>query len=248
MEEALGNYIKNYNLNDPDINYKYHHSYRVMKNAVFLAEVLNLSKEDKKLAQVIGLYHDIGRFEQDKLYNSFNDNKNFDHAEYGVKVLFEQNLIKQIPIEEKYYHIIEKAIKNHNKFQIEEGLNEQELLHSKIIRDADKIDIVYAASEKIFSAKVLSYEDENVVIRDEIKEEFYSNKTIKTSSKKGQKTNSEKVLSYLALIFDLNFKESAQYILDNKIIENFYNSLKNKEKYQEYFSYAIKYLKEMTKC
>ena len=40
-----------------------------------------------------------------------NDNKTFDHADYGVKVLFEQNLIKQIPVEEKYYNTIEKAVR-----------------------------------------------------------------------------------------------------------------------------------------
>lgn len=35
------------------------------------AEGLKLSEEDCKLAQVIGLLHDIGRFEQLKRYDSF---------------------------------------------------------------------------------------------------------------------------------------------------------------------------------
>lgn len=248
MEEALENYIKNYDMDDPDINYKYYHSYRVMKNSSVLAEALNLSEQDKKIALIIGLYHDIGRFEQDKLYDTYNDNKTFDHADYGVKILFEQNLIKQIPVEEKYYHIIEKAVKNHNKYQIEEGLSKDELLHVKIIRDSDKIDILYAASEKMLTKKALNYEDETFKISDEIKKQFYSKKTIKRSTKQGMKTNSEKALSYLALIFDLNFKQSAEYLLENKIIENFYKVLKNKEKYQEYFTFAINYLKEMEKC
>jgi putative nucleotidyltransferase with HDIG domain len=78
----------------------------------------NLSEEDKRLAHIIGLYHDIGRFEQDKVFNSFYDIKTFDHGDYGVEVLFEQGLIREIPIEEKYYKIIEKAIKNHNKYNI----------------------------------------------------------------------------------------------------------------------------------
>lgn len=100
MEEALKKYIKNYDTSDPDIKYKYYHSYRVMENSSVLAEALNLSEQDKKIALIIGLYHDIGRFEQDKLYDTYNDIKKFDHADYGVKVLFEQNLIKQIPVEE----------------------------------------------------------------------------------------------------------------------------------------------------
>ena len=219
-----------------------------MKNSEFLANKLNLSEIDKKLAKMIGLYHDIGRFEQDKRYNSFNDSKQFDHADYGVEILFKQNIIKQIPIEEKYYHIIEKSIKNHNKYQIEENLTKEEMQHAKIIRDADKIDILYAASEKLLTPKALDLTKAKEDIRESIKQEFYKEKTIKTSSLTGKKTESEKVLSYLALVFDLNYKISADYILEHKIIDNFYNNLKDKEKYKEYFEHINKYLKEMITC
>ena len=41
MEEALKKYIKNYDTSDPDIKYKYYHSYRVMENSSVLAEALN---------------------------------------------------------------------------------------------------------------------------------------------------------------------------------------------------------------
>ena len=219
-----------------------------MKNSEYLSNKLNLSKTDKELAKIIGLYHDIGRFEQDKRYNSFNDKKTFDHGDYGVEILFKQNLIKQIPIKEKYYHIIEKSIKNHNKYKIEDNLTKEELTHAKLIRDADKIDILYAASQKLLTTKALDLTKDKTTIRNEIKEEFYNNKQIKTSALLGKKTESEKIISYLALIFDLNYNESIKYILKNKIIDNFYNNLINKEKYKEYFEYAKNYLKERIKC
>ena len=60
-------YVFKYDMNDPDINYKYHHSYRVMDAMEILAIKLNLPEKDIHLAKVIGLLHDIGRFEQDKL-------------------------------------------------------------------------------------------------------------------------------------------------------------------------------------
>lgn len=248
MNKALENYIKNYDMTDQDIKYKYNHSYRVMNNSEFLAKKLKLDKTNTKLAKIIGLYHDIGRFEQDKRYDSFNDTKTFDHADYGVEVLFKQNIIKQIPVEEKYYHIIEKSIKNHNKYKIEDNLTQEELVHARIIRDADKIDILYSASEKFLASKFLDLTKEKEEIRNEIKKEFYNNKQIKTSALLGKKTESEKIISYLALIFDLNYKESIKYILDNKIIDNFYNNLKGKEKYKKYFDYAKNYLKERVKC
>ena len=33
MNKALENYIKNYDMTDQDIKYKYNHSYRVMNNS-----------------------------------------------------------------------------------------------------------------------------------------------------------------------------------------------------------------------
>ena len=66
--------------------------------------------------------------------------KKIEHAEFGVKVLFEDNLITKFIEDRKYDNIISKAIYNHNKFKIEDNLNDIELLHCKIIRDADKID------------------------------------------------------------------------------------------------------------
>lgn len=49
-------------------------------------------------------------------------------------------MIKNFIEDCQYYEIIKKSIENHSRLAIEKGLNERELLHSKIIRDADKLD------------------------------------------------------------------------------------------------------------
>lgn len=247
ISKAFEKYTKKYDMEDMDINYKYYHSYRVMEYSNYLSEKLNLSKEDKRLAIIIGLYHDIGRFEQDKLFDSYVDTKGFNHGDYGETILIEQELIKEIPVEEGYYSLIAKAVKNHNKYDIEKGLDEHELFHAKLIRDADKLDILNYMSLGKFRKKSFDYADNSFNIRDEIKEEFFKKQQIHIKNKPN-KTNSEKAVIMLALIFDLNFKETAEYILENKIIENLYNILINKENYKEYFDLATKYLKEMIKC
>ena len=43
-----------------------------------------------------GLLHDIGRFEQLKRYQSFIDSQTIDHANLGVTILFDDNLIEKI--------------------------------------------------------------------------------------------------------------------------------------------------------
>ena len=46
--------------------------------------------------------------------------------------------------------VILKAVKNHNKFEIENNLNDKELLFTKMIRDTDKIDIYKKFSWGLF--------------------------------------------------------------------------------------------------
>ena len=93
ISKVFDNYVSRYDSEDSDISYKYYHSYRVMNHAKYLSEKLNLSKEDQELATIIGLFHDIGRFEQDKLFDSYIETKEFDHGDYGEKVLLKQGLI-----------------------------------------------------------------------------------------------------------------------------------------------------------
>lgn len=247
ISKVFENYTSKYDINDKDISYKYYHSYRVMEFAKYIANKKNLSTIDKKLSTIIGLYHDIGRFEQDRLFNSYTDTEQFDHADYGEELLINKELIKQIPIEESYYKLIAKSVKNHNKYKIEEGLNEQELFHAKLIRDADKLDILYYMSERKFISQSFDYENSTFDIRDSIKEEFFNKQQIYIKDKPN-KTNSEKAVIILALTFDLNFKETAEYILENHILENIYNVLPNKENYKEYIALANKHLKELVKC
>lgn len=102
------NYVKDYNPNDPKIALKIAHIERVSQKARLISENLRLEEEDIRLAELIGILHDIGRFEQIRKYNTFMDKDSVNHAEYGVKVLFEDGLIRKFIIEDKYDNIIKK--------------------------------------------------------------------------------------------------------------------------------------------
>lgn len=244
ISKIFDNYTHRYDSQDEDIEYKYYHSYRVMDYSKFLADKLNLSKEDRNLATIIGLFHDIGRFEQDKKYDSYIDTKEFDHGDYGEKILLKQGAIEQLPVAYEDYPLVGKAVRYHNKYAIGDGLDERELLHAKIVRDADKLDIIdYMPRNKVI-LKVYKSNSDSFSIKDSIKEEFFQKKSINLKDKES-KTENEQVIIILALVFDLNFKYTAQYIKDNGILETFYNSLPNKEKYKEYFDLAKNHIKEM---
>ena len=113
-------FVSNYDIGNERIKLKYNHSYRVMKLSEKYSKKIGFSKEDIELAKIIGLLHDIGRFEQVKLYNTFNDKESVDHALLGVKLLFEDGLISKFWDKEEDYEIIKYSILNHNKYLLEE--------------------------------------------------------------------------------------------------------------------------------
>ena len=239
VKEAFDKYVSDFDFKVDGIEYKYYHSYRVQKYSEKISEMLNLGLKDKKLASDIGLLHDIGRFHQLEKYNSFCDKK-FDHADYGAKILFEDNLILNYDINKCDYEIVKKAIRNHNKYQIEDGLNERELFFAKLVRDADKIDILNAFS----SIRVLEICECDEEISPSVREEFFNNITVRNVNVKNK---NDKIISMLAFLFDINFEVSYRIIKEEDFINKFYDAIKHKEIFKEYFDYANKYLDEVLK-
>ncbi len=237
--DSFDNYAMKFDLKEKMIAYKYQHSYRVMKECNNIAKYLKLTDEGIYLAEVIGLLHDIGRFHQWTEYKTFNDGKYFDHADYGVKILFQDNLIKDYDVDKSYYDIISVSIKNHNKYKIDESVkNKEELLYSKIIRDADKLDILYAFS----NPRILELEEDDKDVSKELKEAFFKHKQISYNK---LDSKNDRIIGLVAFIYDLNFQYSKDKILNDKYLDSMYRSLKNKKLFKEYFDEAKKYLKEV---
>lgn len=245
-KKAFKEYVKEYDIKDEKIKLKIAHIERVAQIAKKLAEDLKLSEEDIKLAELIGLLHDIGRFEQARKYNTFVDKDSINHGEYGVKILFEDRLIKKFIKDNQYDEIIKLAILNHNKNDIEEGLNEEEKLHAKIIRDADKTDIFYILTVDDKKAIWESSDLSNDEISDEIYREFIEDKVI---NYKERKTSADILVSHFAYVYDFNFKETKQIILKNNYLDLLYkrfkfNNKETEERYNKIFQIAKKYLEE----
>ena len=227
-EKAFKEYLKNYNVEDGSIALKVRHTYEVVRKSEHIATGLNLDKENIELAKIIAILHDIGRFEQIKIYKEFNDKK-IEHAEFGIKVLFEDNLIRKFVEDKKYDEIISKAIYNHNKFKIEDNLSDVELLHCKIIRDADKLDNFRVKQEdkmenifpKIYNEKTINYEN----ISTKVYEDFMRHKCIKLDDRK---TIVDYWVCVIAFIFDLNFDISLQYVKE----KNYINTLIDRIQYK----------------
>ena len=246
-EKSFQEYLKNYDINDGSIALKIKHTYEVVKKSEYIANGLRLDKENIELAKIIALLHDIGRFEQIKEFGEFNDKK-IEHAEFGVKVLFDNGLIRNFINEDKYDSIIYKAIYNHNKYKIKKNLNEKELLHCRIIRDADKLDNFRVKEKdkiedmfpKIYNENTINYE----TVSEKVYEDFIQHKCIKLEDRK---TIIDYWVCVIAFIFDLNFNISLQYVKENNYIDVLvdrieYKNKNTKQKMEDIRKCANKYI------
>lgn len=219
IKKAQENFIKftkNYDLEEKNIKTKQTHSIRVMNIMKKLAEGIGLNQEDTELAKLIGLLHDVGRFDQYKKYKTFKDYLSIDHADLGVEILFNQNEIKEYTNDEKYYEIIKKAIANHNKYELNTNeLTEREEIFCKLIKDADKIDIMYEGMEIFWKDKETELEEQEIC--DEVYESFLNKKLVKNEIKKNEL---DKMVGMLSFIYDFNFEQSYRYIKEKQFIEN----------------------------
>lgn len=200
------------------INRKIGHTMEVMHLSGKIAEELKLSEEEKDLATLIGLLHDIGRFKQAQNTNSCKDSENSDHASIGVYILFEENMIQEfIPDTRKYDNIIRNAVGEHSRFSINENLTDIEMKFAKIIRDADKLDIYRLLSEGAFfdMAKSSGFSD-NTHFTSEVLEAFYNNKQLPRNK---LKTTLDYFLNTIAFVYDINYNISFKILKEKRYLE-----------------------------
>lgn len=250
-KQAFKRFIKKYeNQADLGFNSKIIHTYKVAENAKELAKSLNLNKEDIELAELIGILHDIGRFEELKVTGRF-DSISFNHAEYGAEILFKKGLIREFIDDNKYDNIIKIAILNHNRFEIEDNLDERTLLHCKIIRDSDKIDVFRKKQEDKIEEillKIASTREE--IEKSNISESVYNSVIdLECVKLRDRKVPLDYYICILAFVFDLNFDISYKIVKEknyiNNLIDRFdYKNSDTKEKMKNIKTIMNKFIDE----
>ena len=236
VKEKFLEYVNCFDVNNSEIALKIEHSMQTGELANTFAFLLKLNKEETELIKVISILHDIGRFEQLAEYHTYSDYKSVDHGDLGVKILFEDGLIKKFIETRECDEIIYDAIKIHNKYEIPHSIADKNLKFVKLIRDIDKIDIFRVmTTHKVNELKA--------PMRDVTLKTFYNKKTLLN---KDCKNTSDKTINQMALIFDLNFKESIDVLNDNQYYKNFIDSIDVSKKNEEEFNKMKKFVRDNT--
>ncbi len=268
-EKIFLNYLKQYDQNDDKIHLKIVHTWGVVQAIDFIVSDMNLKEEDKELARLIALLHDIGRFEQLKKYHTFDDTV-MPHAQCSVDILFRDGLIREFVADRNLDTIIYNAIRLHGVYRIDDSmyrlyrkqdikeweknlpvLKDEELLnrvklHTKLIRDADKVDNfrVKSMEEVRTMVDVTEYELGNEAITESIYDTFMAHTPILNSSRV---THMDMWVSYLGYLFDFNFNSGLKYILEqdyiNKIVDRIsYTNQDTRKKMEAIRKEALSYI------
>ncbi len=217
-KKVFDEYVSNYDPTVGRIKLKIEHIKRVAENIKNIALEQDLDSEQIKLAEIIGLLHDIGRFEQVRLYDTFSDKISVNHGEYGVKVLFKDGLINKFKLSEKDKEIVKLAILNHNRDKIQEGLDDEQLLYAKMIRDADKLDIYYTMCKYDFKDTFWYPDFDCEEISDLIMNEFKNDKKVNYAD---IKNNADVIVIFYAYVYDLYFETTKNILKEKKYLEKF---------------------------
>ena len=153
VRNKFNTYLSRFDQTDEAIRLKLVHSFKVGGLCACITESLGLPRSDVDLVWLIGLLHDIGRFEQVRRYHTFVDGHSMDHAGYGASYLFSEGQIRDFLSDDAADDIIREAVGQHSAYRLEVDLTERQRLFCQIVRDADKIDIfrvyaVYAFGKK----------------------------------------------------------------------------------------------------
>lgn len=212
--------------NDDCVKYfklKKEHTYRVKDNILEIGKSLKLGDNCLLLCEVIGLFHDLGRFRQYSDYGTFDEKVTGSHAELSIKVLEEENPLYKLSNHE--IEIVIKAIKYHNYMAIPEDETDEIKLYCRLIRDADKLDAFYN--------EIYEYENKKNYLKGLSDERKYSLEIIedlikgRTTDFRYIKYKYDRRLAILACIFDLYFNESFEIFVSKGYLTLFFKDIPN---------------------
>jgi len=220
---------------DANLRLKQEHTQRVRTESVLLAQELALSEDETRIAELIALFHDVGRFPQFAEYRTFNDPKSVNHSALGVQILRQEGVLEALTPQERQW--VETGVGLHGRKALPSALTGRALLFAKIIRDADKIDIF-----RIVAELYEQYRDDpdNFMIEIDLPDEPGYTPEVLEAVANGKlldftqlRTLNDAKLNQLGWVYDLNFTASLKRIDECRFLPTLFSFLPPDDKIQQ---------------
>ncbi len=158
-QAAFDEYARDFDMDDPRVALKYEHTARVAALCEEIAVGLGMGAEDVVLAWLCGLLHDIGRFEQLRIWGTFCDAASCSHARMGLAVLDGEGEFAGAALSgadgrlgrfadaDAVGDVVRPAVALHSELRLPDGVDGRVRIFCEIVRDADKVDILRVFGE-----------------------------------------------------------------------------------------------------
>lgn len=228
------NYSSNFTIDNEEVQLnlelKRNHSFNTVEIISDLSQSNNVTERKTSIAKTCALLHDVGRFEQLTKYETFSDTEHENHIDLGLSVLRTENVFNDL--DEESVEIILEAIRYHEISELPKSINENAIEVVKLLRDADRIDILNIVSKYYSECKSGTNKRLELELTDksEISKKVY--KAImdeKVVSKKDVLTLNELKLHQMSWVFDLNYKKSFKIVSEKNYLKKIYESLPKKD-------------------
>ncbi len=238
-----------YSDNDTDnqaIQLKRDHTRRVCRNTRMLSNKLNISEREAMLAEVMALFHDIGRFKQYRIYQTFKDADSENHAALGISEIKTHSFLEGLAEDE--IDLVLRAIEFHNALKIPDGVKGRERFFMQLLRDADKLDIWKVFGEYLEKQTRSSADSVSLGLSDKSE---YSDSALqavckrKTVQMQEMKTLNDFKLLQVSWVYDLNFVPSMEAMMDKGYIDRLYAFLPQTRQIDEALARVYQYIESV---
>ena len=229
---AFEDYFKTLSAESPENKNKFqeirNHSLQVANNSLLLAGAISMSEEDKRIAVVNALFHDIGKV----LLLTKNQETMVilrDHATSSAKIIQQLDFFQDLTPD--IQSIVIKSVEGHSKLKIPKMDTEQQYLFVRLLRDADKLDI-YDLAWRFFKERtglppLMAVDlNQSTEISEKIIKSILAGKTANSEDLKSM--NDYKLL-LISMAFDLNFKYSFRIMSERQYIQKIYETLPKRD-------------------
>ena len=252
LKDWFSNYVQTFKHGDKNfrenIILKEKHTTQVCKEILSIGEQLKLNDDELHLSEVIALFHDVGRFEQYTRYKTFVDRKSANHAELGVNILKENRVLNRF--DDSIQSLILRTISYHNRAVLPEQETDRCLFFSRLLRDADKLDIwrvvtdYYNRNDGTKNGAIELGLPDTAGFSDEIYQDLINKRIVDIKHLKN--LNDFKLLQ-IGWIFDINFVPTFQSIKTRHYLDMIRHALPESEKIEKIFNVIQAYLDEKIK-
>jgi putative nucleotidyltransferase with HDIG domain len=209
---------------DAAIRMKIRHTKNVVKASLDISGQFKIDFNNRYLARIIAILHDIGRFEQYARHHTYSDAKSENHALLGVKVIKKTGVLGRLCPEER--DLIIKVVSHHNRAFLPASGDARFLFHLKLLRDADKIDIWRVVTDHYRGIKDSDAVEIGLPDLPEVSGVMCENVAAGTIARaENMKTLNDYKILQLGWIFDLNFPRAFQTVKRRKYLERIREAL-----------------------